>query len=94
MNNFEKLRQMDIDQAAEWLDKHGQFDSSPWVEWFDDTYCQNCEKIKGSVMDLSKEVECAWCEVHDKCQFFPDRSEVPEGKQIVKLWLESEVVDE
>ena len=95
MNNFEKLKQMDIDQAAEWLDKHGQFDSSPWMKWFDSTYCQNCETVETRLEDFDKDVVCAWCEVHDdKCKFFPDQSEAPEGRQIVKLWLESEVEDE
>lgn len=95
MNNFERLKQMDIDQAAEWLDKHGQFDSSPWMKWFDSTYCKKCETIRARLVDPDKENECSWCELNeDKCKFFPDQDETPEGKQIVKLWLESEVEDE
>ncbi len=45
MTNFAKFHSMDIDELSEWLDKYGVFDGKPWFEWFDKTYCNNCEAI-------------------------------------------------
>lgn len=93
MNNFERLESMSVDEFAEWLDKNGMWDNSPWSKWFDSTYCQNCEDIKKECESngLYAEMRFAWCEVHNRCKFFPDRDEVPDSKEIVKMWLESEV---
>ena len=88
---FDKLKLMSMDEVAAWLDRHGQFDGSPWSEWFDDTYCENCEPImchhKGSELVFP----CAWCEIEGKCKFFQDMDEVPDNKEIIKMWLEIEV---
>ena len=36
MTQFEKFKNMDINQFAEWLDRYGAFDNSPWIQWFDE----------------------------------------------------------
>ena len=93
MTVFEKIKSMNIDEFAEWLDAYGTWDGGcPWIKWFDSTYCQNCEPVLVKAEDCyyNKDMEFAWCELNDeKCKFFPDLDEVPDGKQIVKLWLES-----
>ena len=43
MTNYEKLTKMTIKQLANWLDKYGKFDCSPWMTWFDINYCQKCD---------------------------------------------------
>ena len=43
MTIFESIKSKNIDEFTEWLDKYGAFDGSPWIEWFDKTYCQKCE---------------------------------------------------
>ena len=91
MTRFEELNTMDIEALAEWLDKHGQYDGSPWCEWFDDTYCKNCESIMCHYEDSEHEFPCGWCEVNDKCKFFPNMDDVPNSKEIVKMWLESDL---
>lgn len=92
MTRFEELKNMDIDELAEWIDENGQFDNSPWMTWFDELYCQNCEAVMCHYPDSTHEFPCSWCEINDdKCKFFPDLAEVPDGKKIVKMWLESEV---
>lgn len=89
---FEKIKLMDIDEFAEWLDENGQFDGSPWSAWWDKTYCKNCESIMCHYEGSELEFPCAWCEINEnKCKFFPEMDDVPDSKEIVKMWLESEV---
>lgn len=91
MTQFEKLKNMKIDEFAEWLDKYGAFDGSPWIQWFDALYCNNCESIMCHHINSEHEFPCSWCELKGKCKFFPDLDEAPDNKMIVKMWLESEV---
>ena len=98
---FEKIRSMDIDELAEWLDENGQFDGSPWMKWWDENYCQKCDPIEchytetkeklGFEPFYERSIECAWCELEHKCKFFPEMKDVPDSNEIVKMWLESEI---
>ena len=90
MTQFEKFKNMDIDEFAEWLDKYGEFDNSPWIQWFDGLYCNNCEAIMCHHIDSEYEFPCSWCELEGKCKFFQDLDEAPDNKMIIKMWLESE----
>lgn len=97
MNNFDKLKSFDIDQLAEWLDANGMWDNSPWSKHFDSQYCQKCESVIGTVCDDfgdDRKCEFAYCEVEHKCRYFADLEDVPECKEIIKMWLESEAKDE
>lgn len=90
MTVYENLCSKNIDELAEWLDKYGMFDGSPWLKYWDENYCQKCESVDVYVPELDRELKCAWCEVHnDKCKFFQDMEETPDNKQIIKMWLES-----
>ncbi len=97
ITQFEKFQLMDIEKLSEWLDKNGQFDSSPWMNWWNECYCNKCPSETGYITDFGGEYEwqtpCefAWCELHDKCKFFQNMDEVPDNKEIIKMWLESEV---
>ena len=99
--NFENLKSMSIDELAEWLDKNGIIDNSPWMDYFNNKYCNNCESVMCKYEDAEKmlgfkpclwddEIECAYCEIYKKCRHFPEMTEVLDGKEIVKLWLEAE----
>ena len=96
MTQFENFKNMDIDALTEWLDKHGQFDGSPWNAWWNEKYCNNCPVEHGYFPDDSGEerwyvpTEFAWCEKHFKCKFFPDMDDVPDNKDIIKMWLGTE----
>jgi hypothetical protein len=92
MNNFEKLKAMSVEELAEWLDANGMWDNSPWSKWFNSQYCHNCESIKATVKDDFGKRECkfAYCEVEHKCRYFKDMEDVPDCKEILKMWLESE----
>jgi hypothetical protein len=93
--NFEKLKSMSAEELAEWLNTNGMWDNSPWYLWWDRKYCQNCEDVREEYeADGRYAIMCrAWCEIYDKCRFFPDHDDVPDCKEIVKMWLESEVED-
>ena len=93
MNNFEKLQSMSIEELAEWLGANGMWDNSPWSKWFDSTYCKQCEPVKAAVEDYFGKRECnfAWCELEHKCRYFAEHKDVPDSREIVKMWLESEV---
>ena len=91
MTVFENLKNKDIDELSEWLDKYGYFEDSPWMEWWNHTYCSKCESIKGKYSDYDIEMIFSYCELHDQCKFFPDMNQVPDTKEIIKMWLESEV---
>ena len=104
MSNFEKMKSMSIDDLAKWLDEYGQFDNSPWSNWFAKKYCNNCESIKCRYDEVkerlditpfyNREIECAYCELEKKCQFFSEIEDIPNNVEVVKMWLESEVEDE
>ena len=96
MTNFDFLRSMSVDELAEWLDENGQFDNSPWANWFNDKYCSNCEsitcKVEGANIGVTPlypehEIDCAYCEIHKNCRFFKDQNKVPDVTDIIKMWL-------
>lgn len=90
MTMFEVLKSKNIDELAEWIDKNGQFDNSPWLIWFDNTYCKNCETIMCHYAGSELMLRFSWCELNNKCKFFQDMDKVPSNKEIIKLWLETE----
>ena len=96
VNNFEKFKAMTLDELANFLDEFGQFDDSPWLRWFDCRYCNKCEPIKCTVSKDSElfpgqTIECAYCELNDRCKFFPKIKGIPDNKEIIRIWLNQEV---
>ena len=100
MTNFDKITSMSLEELAEWIDNNGLVDNTPWQEWWDKTYCQQCDTIKVTA-DEAEEVlgftplitdtnfECAYCEIHDECKFFMNQ-DINKSKTIIKLWLEAD----
>ena len=91
MNNFEKLQSMSTEEFSAWLDQNGMWDNSPWSTFFDSTYCKRCEPVEVYVPDFGRKCEFAWCELEHKCRYFEDKADVPDCKEIIKMWLEGEV---
>lgn len=100
MTNFAKFKAATLDELADFLDRFGQFDGSPWMDWFNETYCKKCDSIKCKIESTNigitplypdREIDCAYCELEKKCKFFEDLEEVPNIKTIIKMWLESPV---
>ena len=90
MTQFENIKSKNIDEFAEWLDKYGAYDDSSWMKWWDDNYCDKCESETAYVQEFDKVCECAWCELNGKCKYFQELDDIPDSKQIIKMWLESE----
>ena len=94
MNNWTKLKNMSTEDLAEWIDKYGAFDNSPWITWFEQKYCKNCGDIMCKYEDGEREFPCSYCALNGNCKFFPNLDDVRDNKMTIKMWLESEVEDE
>lgn len=91
MTNYENLKTKNIHELLKWLREYWDSDTTPWTEWFDKTYCKNCEGVIARVPDYhNKEMEFGYCELYDKCRFFEDMN-MDDEDRIINLWLESEV---
>lgn len=90
MTIFEKFKTKDIDELADWLDEYASFESAPWMKYFDESFCNKCESVFARIEPFDDEKQCAWCEVHNKCRYFQNMNDVPDPKQMIKIWLESE----
>ena len=101
MTLFDKFKSMTIDELAEFIDEYGMYDNTPWMNWWDKNYCDKCESIKLDYDETQKilnivpffkeaKIECAYCEVYNKCRYFLDNDDVPSTKDIIKMWLEAE----
>lgn len=86
MTVFENIHSKNIDELVEWLDENGAYNYTPWERWFRKTYCKKCGTFSAN------EYEFSWCELHNKCKYFQDINKMPNRKQMIRLWLESEVV--
>lgn len=91
MTMFDNFKNKDIDELAEWLSEHESFDDAQYWNWWDENYCNKCEPETAYLFSPDRESECAWCELHDKCKFFQDMDKIPSKKEIIKMWLLSEV---
>ena len=99
MNNFEKIKNMSVEELVKFLDEKCIIDNTPWMNWWNNTYCDNCEsviikedkveEVLGFEPFLHEEYECAYCELHDHCRFFPDQ-EQPYTEDIIRLWMNAE----
>lgn len=90
MNIFESIKSKNIDELADWIDKHFDFDNAQYWQWWDDKYCSKCESETFTYVDNGNKGECAYCELNGNCKFFKDMRKIPDNKQIIKMWLESE----
>lgn len=101
MTNFIKFKAMTLEELVDFLDEFGQFDGSPWMEWFGRYYCDKCESIKCKYTEAEEklgispllvrgEVDCAYCELNDHCKFFPKIKGIPDNKEVIKMWLSEE----
>ena len=94
MNNFERIKEMNIEELTALLDKLDEgYDNAPWMEWFGENYCDKCEPIMGRFEwdESGREHEFGWCELNDGCKFFPELDDIPSPEQTIRFWLESEV---
>lgn len=87
MTVFEKIKNKNIDELAEWLAEHCLCDTAPWWDFWNENYCKKCKPIKRN----NGRMEYAYCELNHNCKFFKEMEVVPDIKQMIKMWLESEL---
>lgn len=90
MTNFEYIRSLSADELAKWLHKYINFDSSPAESWFNKNCCSKCESIMCKYKDSDREFPAAYCELENKCKFYPDLGNLS-CLEVVELWLNAEV---
>lgn len=97
MTVFEDIHIKNLDELVEWLDKNGAHTDAPWQKWYHKTYCRKCKAVKASFVSdqygdyWDGEHEFSWCELYGNCRYFQDMKKVPNRKETIGLWLESEV---
>lgn len=89
MTVFECFKNKNIDELVDWLNEHCVFDHAPWYRWWDENYCNKCESII-RIDDDDIKREYGYCELNGNCKFFKEIKDIPDDKQVIKMWLESE----
>lgn len=101
MTNFEKITaEMDMNDLVGFLNSLDSIENAPWSKWFNAKYCnlEKCPTITCKYVD-NKTCECAYCELNKKkngeseCCFFPEKNILGSGRDVIKLWLESDIDD-
>ena len=93
MTVYEKLKDMSIQQVAQFLNKLQDYDNLPWYELFSSKYCNKCEPVikRSNAFGFNVEVEYAPCETEVGCPFgVYNLSE----EETIKQWLLSEWSDD
>lgn len=90
MKMIDRIKSKSTDEFIDWLNEYVAFDTAPWMQWWDNKYCRKCGAEEVYDVDRDRDMEYAWCEVSGKCKFFENMDNVPDAKQIIKMWLESE----
>ena len=102
MTNFELLKCLSLEGLAGWLDSLEYSEDSPWNQWFDNEYCNDCKFVECSYADYwgnDKEtlrngtVKCAYCELYNKCKHFPDLEAAPTQEEVIIMWLRRDIDD-
>ena len=95
MNNYQNLKSLSLEELAVYIEEQYHKDDFPWDEWFNRKYCMNCpviiKKVDSILYPGKVNREFAYCEVNDKCRYFPDAGSILSQQEIIKLWLQEEV---
>lgn len=91
MTLFESIKAQNIDELVDWIDKYCTFDNALHWKWWDENYCNKCESITTGTNVFGYPQKYAYCELNHNCRYFKDMKNTPDNKQIIKMWLESEI---
>ena len=92
MTIFEKMKTANIDELAEFLYTNFDREVAPWDEWFEENYCSKCPPVKARCVDCDRDMKFGWCELNEGCKLCSEITDALDNKQVIKLWLQSEVV--
>lgn len=90
MKIIDVIKSYTVDEMADFLDEYSMHDSNPWFDWWDENYCSKCMEEISFNPYYGRDCRYAYCELHNNCRHFQDMEEVPDSKQILKMWLETE----
>lgn len=106
MTNFDNIKYLSLEGFAGWLaDTFEYDDQAPWNVWFDKEYCNRCEtfevpykvaedKLGISSFGYSGTVTCGYCELYNKCRYFPDMDAQPTPEEVITMWLRRDMDDD
>lgn len=84
MTNHEKLKTLTVNELSKLIANAEDWDSTPWGNWFEKTYCRNC-KTQTVMFSNGETDEYHECDFEGICPLYKTQAD------IIKLWLESEV---
>ena len=64
LTNFEKLRNLSIEEMAEFLSDQMALEGTVYDQWMTDTFCNNCPKIEDYNGTL-----LSFCEMNQDCAY-------------------------
>lgn len=85
MTNYEKIKNMNEAELAQFLSKMG-FDGTPWVVDFDVKCCRECPTMRLTTEE-GYTFEASRCEVLEHCDYFPESDGAPSNEEVVGWWL-------
>lgn len=91
MTNFDKILSMDKKAYAQWLADNVEYDYSPWERWFSENFCDRCESVMIEHESWNRVCSASYCEIHEKCRFFPEMDHSPTIAEGIEMWLDEEV---
>jgi hypothetical protein len=100
MTRFEKFQKMNLTELAQELDSLTEQDCAPWEAEFGKKFCENCESTECEYECASewekvyygkRTIRLPYCELYDKCRFFPNKNSIPTAAEVIEMWLEEEV---
>ena len=86
MNKLSKILLMPQDEFEDFL-LSCCGDQTPWMDWFNKNYCEQCKTIKKYNDYFKRDIEYSQCEIKGQCIYGEDFST---DKNIIKMWLNSE----
>lgn len=88
MTNLEWLQSLSKEQLIEWLLQHAS-QEGPWDEWWSRHFCSRCPTVTGREKSIftGRPLEQAYCEVGEKCCFFPELPDFPDRRIAIDMWL-------
>ena len=79
LTNFEKLKNLSMEEMAEFLSDQMALEGTIYDQWMTDTFCNNCPYIKGYDGSL-----VSFCEINHDC---PYGLYLLSDKDLVMRWL-------
>lgn len=89
MTNRDAIKNFSEENFVNWLASFNLIEDSPWLQWFDKTYCKRCQRISGRIEGGHYDHLFAPCEFGvNECPFGVADLE---DKELIKLWLDAEI---